>query len=82
MAMYSADENAFSVNKEGTVEKKWVENLIAWHKWFIASWKLCLNLCSLKWFRPSLSLVVNLIPLALWEHVDSLTALRVSKSRV
>ena len=30
------------------------------------SWKPCLNLCSLKWLRPSLSLVISLIPLGLW----------------
>ena len=29
----------------------------------IASGKLCLNLCSLKWLRPSLSLIKSLIPL-------------------
>ena len=29
------------------------------------SWKLCLNLCSLRWLKPSLSLVISLIPLGL-----------------
>ena len=30
------------------------------HKRIIVSWKLCLNLCFLKWLRPSLSLVIKL----------------------
>ena len=30
---------------------------------FKQSWKLCLNLCSLKWLIPTLSLVISLIPL-------------------
>ena len=29
--------------------------------------KLCLNLCSRKWLKPSHSLVINLIPLGLWQ---------------
>ena len=29
--------------------------------------KLCLNLCSLKWLTPSVSLVISLIPLGLWQ---------------
>ena len=37
------------------------------HKGFIISWKLCLNLCSLKWLRPNLSLVISLNPLGLWQ---------------
>ena len=48
--------------------KKWVADSISWpqlHKGFIVSWKLCLNLCSLRWLRPSLSLVISLIPLGL-----------------
>ena len=34
---------------------------------FKESWKLCLNLCSRKWLKPSRSLVSNLIPLGLWQ---------------
>ena len=34
---------------------------------FKESWKLCLNLCSCKWLKPSRSLVINLIPLGLWQ---------------
>ena len=32
------------------------------HNGFKVSWKLCLNLCSRKWLRPTRSLVSNLIP--------------------
>ena len=55
--------------KKGQWRKKWMEHSISWpqlHKGFIASWKLCLNSSSLKWLRPSLSLVISLIPLGLW----------------
>ena len=31
------------------------------------SWKLCQNLCSRRWLRPNLSLVITLIPLGLWQ---------------
>ena len=34
---------------------------------FKESWKLCLNLCSRKWLKPSCSLVINLVPLAFWQ---------------
>ena len=34
---------------------------------FKESWKLYLNLCSRKWLKPSRSLVINLIPLRLWQ---------------
>ena len=34
---------------------------------FKESWKICLNLCSRKWLKPSSSLVINLIPLGLWQ---------------
>ena len=34
---------------------------------FKESWKLCLNLRSRKWLKPSRSLVINLIPLGLWQ---------------
>ena len=34
---------------------------------FKESWKLYLNLCSRSWLKPSLSLVINLIPLRLWQ---------------
>ena len=63
ITMYSAKESASFINKEGTLEEK-VSNR-SWpqlNKWFIVSWKLCLNLCSLKWLRPSLSLLISLIP--------------------
>ena len=66
-AMYSAKESASFINKEGTVEEKVSSR--SWpqlHKGSIVSWKLCLNLCSLKWLRPSLSLVISLIPSGLW----------------
>ena len=33
---------------------------------FQVPWKLCLNLCSLRWLRPSLNLDTNLIPFSLW----------------
>ena len=33
---------------------------------FKESWKLRLNLCSCKWFRPSHNFVINLISLGLW----------------
>ena len=36
-------------------------------KGFKETWKLCLNLCSRKWLTPSRSLVINLIPLGLWQ---------------
>ena len=34
---------------------------------FKESWKLCLNLCSRNWLKPSRSLAINLIPLGLWQ---------------
>ena len=34
---------------------------------FKESWKVCLNLCSRKWLKSSRSLVINLIPLGLWQ---------------
>ena len=37
------------------------------YKGLIVSWKLFLNLCSLKWLNPSLNLVINLSPLGLWQ---------------
>ena len=58
-----------SLIKKGQWRKKWVADSISWpqlHKGFIVSWRLCLNLCYLKWLRPSLSLVISLIPLGLW----------------
>ena len=57
-----------SLKKKGQWRKKWVVDSISWsqlHKGFNVSWKLCLNLCSLKWLKPSLSLVISLIPLGL-----------------
>ena len=43
------------------------------HNGFKESWKLCLNLCSRKWLKPSRSLVINLIPLGLC-HLKRLLA--------
>ena len=57
-----------SLIKKGQWRKKWVVDSISWpqlHKGFNVSWKLCLNLCSLRWLKPSLSLVISLIPLGL-----------------
>ena len=59
----------FSLIKKGWWRKRWVADSIFWpqlHNGFVVSWKLCLNLCSLKWLRPSLSLVIDLIPLGFW----------------
>ena len=38
---------------------------------FRGSWKLCLDLCSRKWLKPSHSLAINLIPLGLrqWKRL-------------
>ena len=36
-------------------------------KTMFESRKLCLNLCSRKWLKPSRNLVINLIPLGLWQ---------------
>ena len=76
-ATFSAEESASFINKKGTVEENVSSRLycqtISWqqlHKGFIVSWKLCLNLCSLKWLRPSLSLVISLIPLGLWQSKE------------
>ena len=49
--------------------KKWVvdsTSKLQEHNGFKQSWKLCLNLCSLRWLCPSLSLVSNLIPNGSW----------------
>ena len=57
-----------SLIKKGQWRKKWVMDSISWpqlHKGFNVSWKLCLNLCSLRWLKPSLSLVISLILLGL-----------------
>ena len=56
---------SLSLMKRGQWSKKWVEDSICWpqlYEGFIVSWKLCLNLCSVEWFRPSLGLVMNLLP--------------------
>ena len=37
------------------------------HNGLIVSWKLYLILCSLRWLKPSLNLMVNLRPLGLWQ---------------
>ena len=44
-----------SLVNNGEWRKKWVLNAIPWpqlHKRFKNSWKLYLNLCLLKWFKP------------------------------
>ena len=49
--------------------KKWAvdpTSKLQEHSGFKLSWKLCLNLCSLRWLSPSLSLVRNLIPNGSW----------------
>ena len=48
--------------KRGQWKKKWIidSSRPQLHKGLIRSWKLCLNLCSRKILRPSLSLVMNL----------------------
>ena len=57
-----------SLKKNRHWRKRWVVDSISWpqlHKGFNVCWKLSLNLCSLKWLKPSLSLVISLIPLGL-----------------
>ena len=54
---------------KGQWRKKWITgstSLPQLHKGLIESWKLCLNLCSRKWLRPSRNLVIYLIPIGLW----------------
>ena len=57
---YDAQESRFSSNIRGSVKK--IPQL---QNRFTESWKLCLNLCSHNWLRPSRSLVINLITLGL-----------------
>ena len=55
---------------KGQWRKKWVADstsLPQLHIGLIESWKLCLNLCSRKWLRPSRILVIYLIPKGLWQ---------------
>ena len=54
-----------SLIKKIQSKKKWAEDSISCR--FNVSWKLWLNLFSLKWLSPSLSLVISLIPLGLWQ---------------
>ena len=57
--------------------QKWVVDLIPWpqfHKGFKDSWKLCLNLCSLKWLRPRRSFLISSTPLGLWQLYTELAA--------
>ena len=45
--------------------KKWEVDSISRlqeHSGLIVSWKLCLNLCSLRWLKPTRSLVSSFIP--------------------
>ena len=49
--------------------KKWVidsTSKLQEHNVFKQSWKLCLNLCLLRWLSPSVSPVRNLIPNGSW----------------
>ena len=58
-------------------EKKWVVDSIPWQqldKGAKNSWKLCLNLCSLKWVKPKRSHVISLIVLELWQLYTELAA--------
>ena len=83
-ATNSAGGSAPFINNEETVEEKMSRrlNILTTVTWFIVSWKLCLNLWSLKWLRPSLNLVISLIPLGLWpskkEFRESLMKLSIS----
>ena len=52
----------------GSVE--WSSQLIQLHNGLIIFWKLCLNLHSLKWLKPSLSLVINLKSIRIMTNVD------------
>ena len=58
------------IYKEGTVEEK-ISRVLKIMTTFTLriylSWKLCLNFCSLKWLRPSRSLIISLILLGLWQ---------------
>ena len=59
-------KKCISISKiRGSVE--WSSQLIQLHNGLIVFWKLYLNLRSLKWLKPSLSLVINLSPLGLWQ---------------
>ena len=58
-------------------EKKWVVDSVPWpqlHTGFEDFWKLCLNLCSLKWLKPRRRCVISLIPLGLWQLYTELAA--------
>ena len=58
-------------------EKKWVVDSIPWQqldKGVKNSWKLYLNLCSLKWVKPKRSHVISLIVLELWQLYTELAA--------
>ena len=55
---------------KGQWRKKWIADstsLPQLHIGLIESWKLCLNLCSRKWLRPSRILVIYLTPIGLWQ---------------
>ena len=59
-----------SVIYVGEWRRKWAVDSISkprLQNGFKESWKLCLNLRSRKWLKPSRSLVINLIPLGLWQ---------------
>ena len=66
--------------------KKWVLNTVSWlhwHKGLMESWKLCLNLCCLKWFKLSQCRLINLIPLSLWQlYAELAVTHRTTQARV
>ena len=55
--------------------KKWIADstsLPQLHIRFSVSWKLCLNLCSYRWLRPSGIRVIYLILIGLWQSQNEL----------
>ena len=63
-----------SLKNIGRWRKKWFMDLIPWPQLHKDSWKLCLNLCPLKWFKPRWSRLIILIPLRLWQLYTELAA--------
>ena len=59
-----------SFEKLGQWRSKWADVSVSLPQLQIGlseSWKLCLNLCSWGWLKPSLNLVKNVTPLGLWQ---------------
>ena len=55
--------------------KKWMADSISLpqlHMGLIVSWKLCLNICSCRWLRPSRIRVIYLIAIGLWQSKNKL----------